>query len=118
MNIEEKIDICAMKLNGYTLQEIGDKYGVSRERIRQILQGICNPKPRRCHADWLYPNIAKWANESRISNNRLGELLGVTNTAVRNYMIGKRDLPKRVIDKLIEISGMTYEKLFEKPKEV
>ncbi len=58
MNIEEKIDICAMKLNGYTLQEIGDKYGVSGERIRQILQGICNPKPRRCHADWLYPNIA------------------------------------------------------------
>ena len=44
--------------------------------------------------------------------------MGVTNTAVRNYMIGKRDLPKRVIDKLIEISGMTYEKLFEKAKEV
>ena len=36
MTKEEKIDAFTMRLDGYTLQEIGDKYGLTRERIRKM----------------------------------------------------------------------------------
>lgn len=34
---ERNKSICQMYVDGHTLQEVGDKYGVTRERIRQIL---------------------------------------------------------------------------------
>lgn len=38
---EEKLDIVREKLSGKTLEEIGTKYGVTRERIRQKLEKAC-----------------------------------------------------------------------------
>lgn len=37
------IDMSAMYTHGHTLQQIGDKYGITRERVRQLLAGagIC-----------------------------------------------------------------------------
>lgn len=37
--------IVEMRRQGYTLQEIGDKVGVSRERVRQLLTEHNAPKP-------------------------------------------------------------------------
>ena len=38
---EEKIDMFSMRLDGYTLQEIGDKYGVTREAVRRMFAAVC-----------------------------------------------------------------------------
>lgn len=35
--VDRNEDIVDMRLQGYTLQEIGEKFGVSRERVRQVL---------------------------------------------------------------------------------
>ena len=40
MTREEKIDAFTMRLDGYTLQEIGDKYGLTKERIRQMFAAV------------------------------------------------------------------------------
>jgi len=37
-NVERAIQVCDLYQAGYTLQEIGEFYGLSRERIRQILK--------------------------------------------------------------------------------
>ena len=39
--------ICALRQKGLTLQEIADRYGVSRERIRQITSRFFIPVPER-----------------------------------------------------------------------
>lgn len=36
----KEVDFVRMKLKGHTLQEIGDKYGLCRERVRQLLEVI------------------------------------------------------------------------------
>lgn len=35
-------EVLSMRLEGYTLQEIGQKFGITRERVRQILKRIIN----------------------------------------------------------------------------
>lgn len=40
MTREEKIDAFAMRLDGFTYEEIGQKYGMSRERVRQIFANV------------------------------------------------------------------------------
>jgi RNA polymerase sigma factor (sigma-70 family) len=37
-------EILEMHLEGKTLQEIGEKFGISRERVRQILEKLKNLK--------------------------------------------------------------------------
>lgn len=39
MTIDQKVDAYRMRLEGATLQSIADTFGVSKERIRQILPG-------------------------------------------------------------------------------
>ena len=59
MTKEEKIDAFTMRLDGYTLQEIGDKYGLTKERIRQILEKSCKNE-RNTMKNYVYPNLADW----------------------------------------------------------
>ena len=40
MGDEKKRQVVLEKFNGNTLQEVGDKYGVTRERVRQIYTKI------------------------------------------------------------------------------
>jgi uncharacterized protein (DUF433 family) len=41
--------IIALYQNGWTLQEVGDAVGLTRERVRQILRHWDVPKPSRCN---------------------------------------------------------------------
>ena len=44
---ERNRDIVLARLSGYKLQEIGDKYGITRERVRQICRKVLSSKRRR-----------------------------------------------------------------------
>lgn len=60
-----------MRLTGDTLQTIGDRFGISRERVRQILEGIPAIGRIRARYDrrirrhcgreaWIAKTVAKW----------------------------------------------------------
>lgn len=46
---------------GFTLQQIGDQYGISRERVRQIVNNIHKKKSPCGVKNICYPNVKKWA---------------------------------------------------------
>lgn len=68
MTKEEKILAYSMRLDGAPLQKIADKFGVTREYIRQITNGACN-RASVCDrvSDCVYPNIRKWMVENECS---------------------------------------------------
>lgn len=107
MTKEQKIEAYAMLLDGCTLQEIGDKFGVSRQRIQQIF-----PNNRCENFNYIYPNIVRWMRENRVPAARFAESVGVVAGTFSTWMRGLYDPKKYYIDRILAITGMTYEEAF------
>lgn len=104
---------------GMTYAEIGQKHGVSRQRIGQIC-GRWNKyyfkviKKDGC----VYVNLRNWMNENSVSRSELVRRMGLdpcgeTLSRMRSYLSGRNNPPKAYIDRLISATGMSYEQLFE-----
>ena len=114
-----KEDMLNDRAAGMTYAEIGAKYGVSRQRVGQIC-GKWNKyyfkviKRDGC----VYVNLRNWMNENSISRNELARKMGLDPTGetmarLRSYLTGRNNPPKTYIDRLITVTGMNYETLFE-----
>ena len=107
-----------------TYQEIGDAFGISRQRVFQMI-GAGNPKrfrkitPLQC----IYKGIRKFMNDNKISLNEMTRRV-YGNTTPGNYqhtrkrLNGDIEISKTHIDKLLSITGLTYEAAFELESEV
>ena len=114
----------AERKKGRTYQDIANEYGVSRQMVYQA----CSPfetlrfriiKPEDC----VYVNIRNWLNSHRISRAKLLAMLGLEPMAETKYRIkvvlrGESEPKKSLIDKLMILTGLSYEKLFERDVEV
>lgn len=102
---------------GMTLQQIADKNGVSKQYVAQVV-GKQSPKGFRVITEeCVYPNLRKWMNANKVSRAELCRRMGITSepsniARLRTYMNGRADPPKRTIDKMLQVTGMTYEVLF------
>lgn len=115
MTKEQKVEAYAMRLDGCSLQECADKFGVTREYIRQITPPIGNYAKKRSKYDkCLYPRIADWLYENRYSYTRFCKLLDVSPTCGRGYLTGEARPTKGFIDAVLLATGMSYEEAFSK----
>ena len=69
--------------------------------------------PERC----VYSGIREWLNNNKMSLRQLCEhmdtiVTGATLNRVRDMLRGTRELRKSDIDRLMEITGLTYEQAF------
>ena len=103
--------------NGLTVREIATKYGVSYQRVHQAV-GKHGPGHFRENRACIYPNLRKWINVNKIT---VAELLRRrdlvsherNHSRVTNILLGRAEAKKNEIDKLIKITGMSYEELFQ-----
>lgn len=116
MTREQKEEAYQLREEGATLAYLGDKYGLTRERMRQILEvyeaqrmGI-SERLRNCQ----YPNIRRWMIIRGYTYCKLANLCGSTMDTVRNGLIGKTDFRKKTIDAILAVTEMTYEEAFKK----
>lgn len=108
---------------GLTYRQIADKYGVSYQNIA-LACGKAQPRGFRwfTESSCVYPNVRKWLNENKISVRELTHRLGwewhkSNFDKVTEYIRGDCYPRKEIIDKLLSITGLTYEKFFEKEDE-
>ena len=103
---------------GYSQKEIGKICGVSHQRIAQLMgargKSYMRTKPRS-----VYRGLSDWMIENDITYTTLNSMMGYTNCAssAKNLsarLMGRTELRMRDIDKLIDLSGKTYEELFGK----
>lgn len=77
-NDKDKVKMFEMRLNGCTLQEIGNEFGITRERVRQILNSVTRRGTSmiRGREGIIYPNISKWLKDNDISLEEFAAMLG------------------------------------------
>ena len=115
MTREEKIDAFTMRLDGYTLQEIGDKYGLTRERIRQMFASITN-ESGISRKNYIYPNISDWMINNNVNQYDLCKKLGCQQNTISSYLTGKRAPTFSFINLILELTKMPYEVAFSKER--
>lgn len=117
--MSKKQHAIALRESGCTYEEIGKALGCSKQYIAQLI-GNRNPhqfqyiKKEGC----AYPRLAEWMNKNEVSRSefvrRMG-LLSLSENILRFSRIlrGETDLKKTDIDRMLKVTGMTYEELFE-----
>lgn len=107
----ELMEMFQLRMEGYSLQEIGDKFGITRERVRQILSNpvrVARASTIKC----VYPAISDYLKCNRISACQFASRAGIAYPTLYNTLTGRTDPNKRVIDKILSETGLTYEEAF------
>lgn len=101
---------------GFTLQQIVDQYGISRERVRQIVNNI-HKKKRTCGVKNIcYPNFKKWALDNGYSTlTKLANDMDMCSSLIRSLLIKGEPPTKRSIRKITEFTGMSADEVFYLP---
>ena len=105
----ELMEMFQLRIEGCSLQEIGDKFGITRERVRMILN---KPVVGGLFRDCIYPAIANYINDNHIVVKDFAERMGCSYATLHSLLSGKRGTIKSVIDKILSETGLTYEEAF------
>lgn len=115
MTDKQKLDALEMLLEGASYSDVARKYSLSRERIRQMFSPIMQRDMRK-RSFSIYPNFTSWLREKNLSYHKFAEMTGVSGQHISHVMTGKGNPSKNWIDRVLEVTGMTYEECFAKEK--
>ena len=116
MTKEDIVIMFEKRISGATLEEIGKEFGVTRERVRQILEAnVKNPvikKSSGCKC--IYPALTEWMMTNGCSGYKLCHESGVSRTMVSFYnkLQGKNPFTITEIKQILAYTGMTFEEAF------
>ena len=102
---------------GLKYREIAEKFGVSRQYVCAVCASYDPDHFRIIDEHCVYPNLREWMNDHKVSRSELLRRMGLTVNANNSnrlsyYMRGENDPRKDYIDRMLKVTGMTYEKLF------
>lgn len=101
---------------GFTLQQIGNQYGISRERVRQIVNNIHKKKSPCGVKNICYPNIKKWALDNGYSTlTKLANDMDMCASLVSRLLTKGETPTKRSIRKITEFTEMSADEAFYLP---
>ena len=113
----------AEREKGLTYRQIAAKYGVSHQTVAMACAKHSPGHFRPFNAKQVvYPKLRQWLNENKVSasefTRRLGHIpTGGTHATVKAWFSGKNYPSKRMIDKMLMVTGLTYEELWEEEAE-
>ena len=103
---------------GMTYRQIAQKYGVTPQAVAAAcaIHAPGHFKPYT-ETEVVYPKLCKWLNDNEVSRNEFARRMGLAPYAkncyrVSDYFRGKNYPLKETIDKMLRVTGLTYEELF------
>jgi plasmid maintenance system antidote protein VapI len=113
MTKKDKADAYFLRLNGCSVEEIAQRFGVSKQRISQILPRFDRSFQKTRNSDrCIYPVIKKYLLDNRLTYRRFAIICGLHPNSLYRNLVGDCDFSKRTIDKILAVTGMTYEQAF------
>ena len=113
MTKRDKDKINFMREQGKSYQYIADKFGVSRQRIHQILNCPYNRKNKTATL-CIYKGLSEVIYNRKISVSKLSEATGINTDRVTlgHKLKGESDFKISEIKKILKFTGMTFEECF------
>ena len=108
-----------LRSDGMTYTEVASVLGVTMGEVYIAAGHVGRTRtyraftPKRC----VYPNIRDWLNNNKITLRQLCEYMcpfvtGATINRIRDMLSGATELRKSDIDRLLKLTGLTYEQAF------
>lgn len=108
--------ILGMRADGYTYEEIGQVFGLSRQRCHQIVYyndrggNYFSPKSVM---KIPYVGLRDWMLKHHVSKSELSRRCGVSALVLN----GKKGIGSVIVDRILEETGMTFEECFRRDDE-
>lgn len=121
MTREDVINILVKRVDGYSLEEIAKEFGVTRERIRQIIgsatTGTVNKRSSGCKC--IYTGLKNWFFAKGFSAYQMNKELGLfkNTTGMYSRLTGTRKLDIDEIKAILKYTGLTFEEAFGEVEE-
>ena len=115
MTKEEKLEAFAMLLDGHTLQTVGERFGISKQGVQQMLT-VTNIRIDMAARSCVYPNISRWMAQNGYGYMSIAKMCDISPQTVQRTLSKGSDCKKSFIDKILKVTGMTYEEAFDQTK--
>ena len=103
----------ADRINGMTMEAIGQKYGVSKQYVHSELQRFLNTGRKKVYQKITYPKIRAWFVESDQTFSDVERKLGIGKNTLSKKLKGNSWFKKSELDSFLNHIGMTYEEAFK-----
>lgn len=108
-----------MREEGKTLEEIGEYFGVSKQRAHAIIGGYKKANP--LYKKIKYKGLRKWFKENDVTFSKFARMVGANFSPsyvrqIQNWLSEGGEGRKFTVDQIktmLELTGMTFEELFE-----
>ena len=101
MTNEELLDMVKMRLDGCTLDEIGEKYGMTANRVRREIRSIISRDPHerragqtRMYDQIIYPNICARMKDRKWSIKTLADKTCISRQSLYHILYGHTQRPR------------------------
>lgn len=111
---ERTMEMIEMRNEGKSLAEIGQNFGISRQRVLQII-GNSAKYPGRPIKNCVFPGIKNWLFEHRVGIKEMSEgLRCMCYTTLHLKLCGKHLFTLPEVNAILAYTGMTFEEAFGK----
>lgn len=109
MNRDDKIKAFKMRLDGFSYQEIAEKFGVSKQYINQMLQNVISERRNKAVNKIVYPNIANWLKDNECSISEFVIRVGIKRSTLDHKLRGRNKFNSDEIKRILDVTGMKFE---------
>lgn len=122
-NKDRSFEMIKMRIDGCAYKEIAEKFGVTRQRVQQIVAEFTvkeRAKKSFNRTGFMYPNILEWMDEKGISLAELSRIIGIgegNSSRTSKKMRGETEFRLFEIKAILKESGKTFEYMFSTENE-
>ena len=117
MNQEQEVRARILRLSGKNPHEAAKILGVPEEDVERVYYGKRRYNSIVGYERTVYFRLDRWMRENNMTRTMFAQKSGIHISTLTSIMRDDVDFSKRSIDKILKLTGLTYEEAFQRNDE-